>query len=61
MMAHNLCYTTLVDKRTIDELGLIKDDDYILTPNNGSFSTLPRDVKERRDADLTSSFEQTSS
>ena len=37
MMAHNLCYTTLVDKRTIDELEMVKDVDYILTPNNGTF------------------------
>jgi DNA polymerase delta subunit 1 len=35
MMAHNLCYTTLLDKRTIDRLGLVKDVDYIQTPNNG--------------------------
>jgi len=36
MMAHNLCYTTLVNKPTIDRLGLEKDDDYIQTPNNGA-------------------------
>jgi len=35
MMAHNLCYTTLLDKATIDRLGLVKDVDYIQTPNNG--------------------------
>jgi hypothetical protein len=35
MMAHNLCYTTLLDKGTIDRLGLVKDVDYIQTPNNG--------------------------
>ena len=35
MMAHNLCYTTLLDKPTIERLGLIKDVDYIQTPNNG--------------------------
>ena len=34
-MAHNLCYTTLLDKATIDRLGLVKDVDYIQTPNNG--------------------------
>lgn len=34
-MAHNLCYTTLVDKLTIDRLKLVKDTDYIQTPNNG--------------------------
>lgn len=42
MMAHNLCYTTLVDKRTIDELELVKDVDYILTPNNDYFVTTKR-------------------
>jgi DNA polymerase delta subunit 1 len=36
MMAHNLCYTTLLDKGTIERLQLVKDEDYILTPNNGA-------------------------
>ena len=36
MMAHNLCYTTLLDKPAIDRLGLVKDVDYIQTPNNGT-------------------------
>lgn len=35
MMAHNLCYTTLLDKDAIDRLQLVKDVDYIQTPNNG--------------------------
>lgn len=35
MMAHNLCYTTLLDKATVDRLGLVKDVDYVQTPNNG--------------------------
>jgi DNA polymerase delta subunit 1 len=35
MMAHNLCYTTLLDKSTVDRLGLVKDVDYSQTPNNG--------------------------
>jgi DNA polymerase delta subunit 1 len=35
MMAHNLCYTTLLDKATIERLGMVKDVDYIQTPNNG--------------------------
>ena len=35
MMAHNLCYTTLLDKGTVNRLGLVKDIDYIQTPNNG--------------------------
>ncbi|ODV98031.1 hypothetical protein PACTADRAFT_36662 [Pachysolen tannophilus NRRL Y-2460] len=37
MMAHNLCYTTLLNKQTIDRLGLVKDKDYTLTPNNDYF------------------------
>ncbi|KAF8972660.1 ribonuclease H-like domain-containing protein [Flammula alnicola] len=39
MMAHNLCYTTLVEKSTIDRLNLVKDVDYIQTPNNDLFVT----------------------
>lgn len=37
MMAHNLCYTTLLDKATIERMGLAKDIDYIQTPNNDFF------------------------
>lgn len=37
MMAHNLCYTTLVDKVTIERLKLVKDQDYTLTPNGDMF------------------------
>lgn len=35
MMAHNLCYTTLLDAKVVNQLGLKKDVDYIVTPNNG--------------------------
>lgn len=35
MMAHNLCYTTLLDPGLVTKLGLVKDEDYIVTPNNG--------------------------
>jgi DNA polymerase delta subunit 1 len=35
MMAHNLCYTTLLEKKTVERLDLVKDVDYIQTPNNG--------------------------
>lgn len=35
MMAHNLCYTTLLDKDIIDRLSLQRDVDYIQTPNGG--------------------------
>lgn len=38
MMAHNLCYTTLLSKDTVDRLKLVKDVDYIITPNNGAAS-----------------------
>ncbi|TEB29100.1 delta DNA polymerase [Coprinellus micaceus] len=38
MMAHNLCYTTLLEKSTIDRLSLVKDVDYIQTPNNDFFA-----------------------
>ncbi|KAL4402294.1 DNA-directed DNA polymerase delta [Malassezia pachydermatis] len=37
MMAHNLCYTTLLDKRTIDRLQLVEGQDYVVTPNNNYF------------------------
>ena len=36
MMAHNLCYTTLLNKETVEKLGLARDEDYIQTPNNGT-------------------------
>ncbi|KAH7929130.1 hypothetical protein BV22DRAFT_1081793 [Leucogyrophana mollusca] len=42
MMAHNLCYTTLLDKGTIDRMGLVRDVDYIQTPNNDFFATSAR-------------------
>ena len=35
MMAHNLCYTTLLDEDMIKALKLIEDVDYVKTPNNG--------------------------
>ncbi|KAF9054588.1 DNA polymerase family B-domain-containing protein [Panaeolus papilionaceus] len=37
MMAHNLCYTTLLDHATIQRLKLVKDVDYIQTPNSDLF------------------------
>lgn len=36
MMAHNLCYTTVLEKATVERLNLVKDVDYIQTPNNGT-------------------------
>lgn len=37
MMAHNLCYTTLINKRTIDKLELKEGKDYTKTPNGDFF------------------------
>ena len=37
MMAHNLCYTTLLDPKSVEPLKLVKDQDYVITPNNGMF------------------------
>ncbi|WVQ62616.1 uncharacterized protein L199_000763 [Kwoniella botswanensis] len=42
MMAHNLCYTTLLDKNTIDRLKLEEGKDYVHTPNNDYFATTNR-------------------
>ncbi|KAF8519681.1 DNA polymerase family B-domain-containing protein [Gautieria morchelliformis] len=42
MMAHNLCYTTLLDSDTIKRLELVKDVDYVVTPNNDFFVTAER-------------------
>ncbi|MCJ1422057.1 DNA-directed DNA polymerase delta [Xylographa parallela] len=39
IQAHNLCYTTLLDKMKIDRLGLKKDEDHIMTPNGDAFCT----------------------
>jgi hypothetical protein len=37
MMAHNLCYSTLIkDPRVIEQLGLQKDIDYTVTPYGGT-------------------------
>ncbi|KAF9581072.1 DNA-directed DNA polymerase delta [Lunasporangiospora selenospora] len=37
MMAHNLCYTTLLNASIIQKYNLVKDVDYELTPNNDAF------------------------
>lgn len=39
MQAHNLCYTTLLNKTAIEKLGLKKEEDYIQTPNGDLFCT----------------------
>ncbi|KAI4240393.1 MAG: hypothetical protein LQ352_007643, partial [Teloschistes flavicans] len=39
IQAHNLCYTTLLDKTMVDKMGFKKDDDYIVTPNGDLFCT----------------------
>ncbi|KAH7924149.1 ribonuclease H-like protein [Leucogyrophana mollusca] len=42
MLAHNLCYATLLNQATIDALHLVKDVDYTETPRNGFFVTSSR-------------------
>ncbi|KAF8630753.1 hypothetical protein AX17_005348, partial [Amanita inopinata Kibby_2008] len=37
MMAHNLCYTTLLETSVAERMGLVKDVDYTQTPNNDFF------------------------
>ncbi|KAH7377505.1 DNA polymerase family B-domain-containing protein [Cadophora sp. MPI-SDFR-AT-0126] len=44
IQAHNLCYTTLLNKNAIDKLNLVKDEDYIVTPNGDMFCT----IKQRK-------------
>jgi len=44
IQAHNLCYTTLLKKQTASALNLVKDEDYIVTPNGDMFCT----VKQRK-------------
>jgi DNA polymerase delta subunit 1 len=39
MQAHNLCYTTLLDKQSVEKLNMKKDEDYIVTPNGDLFAT----------------------
>jgi DNA polymerase delta subunit 1 len=39
MMAHNLCYTTLTDAKTVKLLELRQDEDFIITPNGGKLSS----------------------
>ncbi|KAI7127824.1 DNA polymerase delta catalytic, partial [Hortaea werneckii] len=39
MQAHNLCYTTLLNRNAIEKLNLRKDEDYIQTPNGDLFCT----------------------
>lgn len=57
MMAHNLCYTTLLNKRTIDTLQLEEGKDYVKTPNGDYFANeslrkgiLPTILRELLDA-----------
>lgn len=44
MQAHNLCYTTIVNKRAIEKFDLKKDEDYIVTPAGDTFVT----IKQRK-------------
>jgi DNA polymerase delta subunit 1 len=45
MQAHNLCYTTLVSSATIEKLNLVRDEDYIVTPNNGKLDFRPNTLQ----------------
>ncbi|CAG8457220.1 5856_t:CDS:10 [Paraglomus occultum] len=38
MIAHNICYTTLLSSQDVDALKLRADVDYIVTPNNARFA-----------------------
>ncbi|KKY17429.1 putative dna polymerase delta catalytic subunit [Phaeomoniella chlamydospora] len=40
IQAHNLCYTTLLNKASIEKLNLKKDEDFIVTPNGDMFCTI---------------------
>ncbi|KAF8517965.1 delta DNA polymerase [Hysterangium stoloniferum] len=42
MMAHNLCYTTLLDLSTIERLQLVEGKDYVKTPTKDCFATADR-------------------
>ncbi|KAH6686248.1 DNA polymerase delta catalytic subunit [Plectosphaerella plurivora] len=42
MQAHNLCYTTLVNKKAIEKFNLVKDEDYIVTPAGDTFVTIKK-------------------
>lgn len=39
IQAHNLCYTTLLNKTSVERLRLKKDEDYIVTPHGDMFCT----------------------
>ena len=39
IQAHNLCYTTLLNKTSVERLHLVKGEDYIVTPNGDMFCT----------------------
>lgn len=39
IQAHNLCYTTLLNKNAVEKLKLVKDEDYIVTPTGDMFCT----------------------
>ena len=39
IQAHNLCYTTLLEKEDIEKFKMKRDEDYIITPNGDRFCT----------------------
>ena len=40
IQAHNMCYTTLLNKTSVERLKMVKDEDYIVTPNGDMFCTV---------------------
>ena len=42
MCIRDRCYTTLIDKRTIERLALVEGQDYVVTPNKNYFVTTSR-------------------
>ena len=48
MMAHNLCYTTLLDKATIERLKLVEGEDYVYTPNKGKLDNWRDIIADRQ-------------
>jgi DNA polymerase delta subunit 1 len=48
MMAHNLCYTTLLDKATIERLKLVEGEDYVYTPNKGKLEFAQDVIADRQ-------------
>ena len=44
MMAHNLCYSTLLHKSTVESMKLVKDKDFLVTPTGGKQNFEPNPI-----------------